>query len=180
MGIHDGRVVSIPPAVVTAHDWNRGSTDVTMSQRGSDGQAVEPRRRGARMKFSSVLGPALALAVGACADSAAPDDGALFRVDVGGESFHVSVVDEAVIAEAERRIQEEDGVAIVIGTLARGDGGFNQPWSWHMLPMTVRVVDISIEVCDGRPSMVEADVDYWVDTVKQFCPWGGRLVERKR
>jgi hypothetical protein len=132
------------------------------------------------MKFSSVLGTGLVLAVGACADVAVPGDDALFRVDVSGESFHVSVVDEAVIAEAERRIQEEDGVAIVIGTLARGDGGFNQPWSWHMLPMTVQVADFSIEVCDGRPSMVEAEVDYWVDTVKQFCPWGGRLVERTR
>jgi hypothetical protein len=132
------------------------------------------------MKFSSVLGMGLLLTVGACADAAAPDGGALFRVDVSGESFHVSMVDEAVIAEAERRIQEEDGVAIVIGALARGDGGFNQPWSWHMLPMTVQVADISIEVCDGRPSMVDADLDYWVDTVKQFCPAGGRLMERKR
>ncbi len=132
------------------------------------------------MKFLSVLRTCLVLAVGACTDPAAPDDGALFRVDVGGESFTVSVLDEAVIAEAERRIQEEDGVGIVIGALARGDGGFNMPWSWHILPNTVQVADISIGVCDGRPSMVEADVDYWVDTVKQFCSWGGKLVERKR
>lgn len=132
------------------------------------------------MRLQSALGTALVLAAGACADSAGPDPGALFRVDVAGESFHVSVFDEAVIDEAERRMREEDGVAIVVGTLARGHGGFNQPWSWHMLPQTVRVVDFSIELCDGRPSMVEADVDYWVDTVTQFCPWGGRLVERKR
>ncbi len=132
------------------------------------------------MKFLSVLRTGLVLAVGACIDPAAPDNGALFRVDVSGESFTVSVLDEAVIAEAERRIREEDGVGIVIGTLARGDGGFNMPWSWHILPNTVQVADLSIEVCDGRPSMVEADVDYWVDTVKQFCPWGGRLVERMR
>ncbi len=132
------------------------------------------------MKFLWVLGSGLVLAVGACTDPAAPDDGALFRVDVSDESFTVSILDEAVIREAERRIQEEDGVGIVIGTLVRGDGGFNMPWSWHLLPNTVQVADMSIEVCDGRPSMVEADVDYWVDTVKQFCPWGGKLVERKR
>ncbi len=132
------------------------------------------------MKLLSVLGTGLALAVGACTNSAAPDQGALFRVTVSGESFSVSILDGAVIKEAERRIQEEDGVGIVIGTLVRGDGGFNMPWSWHILPNTVQVADFTIELCDGRPSMVEADLDYWVDTVKQFCPWGGRLVERKR
>ena len=132
------------------------------------------------MKFLCVLETGLVLAVGACTEAAAPDDGALFRVEVSGESFTVSILDAAIISEAERRMQEEDGVGIVMGTLARGDGGFNLPWSWHMLPNTVQVVDFSIELCDGRPSMVEADVDYWVDTVKQFCPWGGRLVERER
>ena len=138
------------------------------------------KRRAAQMKFLLVLGSALALAVGSCSDAAAPDDGALFRVEVSGESFTVSILDGAVISEAERRMRDEDGVGIVIGTLARGDGGFNLPWSWHMLPNTVQIADFSIEVCDGRPSMVEADVDYWVDAVRQFCPWGGRLVERKR
>jgi hypothetical protein len=24
--------------------------------------------------------------------------------------------------------------------------------------------------------MVDADVDYWVDTVGQYCPWGARVV----
>jgi hypothetical protein len=132
------------------------------------------------MKFSSVLITGLVLAAGACADAVAPSDQALFRVEVSGETFTVAIVDEAVIAEAGRRIREEDGVGIVIGTLERGDGGFNQPWSWHLLPMTVEIADFSIELCDGRPSMVEADLDYWVDTVKQFCPWGGRLMERMR
>ena len=132
------------------------------------------------MNFLYVLGTGLVLAVSACTDSAAPDQGALFRVTVSGESFSVSILDEAVISEAERRMREQDGAGIVIGTLVRGDGGFNMPWSWHILPNTVQVADFTIALCDGRPSMVEADLDYWVDTVKQFCPWGGRLVERKR
>ncbi len=132
------------------------------------------------MKFLSVLGTGLVLAVSACTDSAAPDQGALFRVTVSGESFSVSILDEAVISEAERRMREQDGAGIVIGTLVRGDGGFNTPWSWHLLPNTVQLADFTIALCDGRPSMVEADLDYWVDTVKQFCPWGGKLVDRER
>ena len=38
--------------------------------------------------------------------------------------------------------------------------------------------DFAVEVCDGRPSMVEADVSYWLDTVGRFCPWGATVVER--
>ncbi len=130
------------------------------------------------MKHSPLLGTVLLLTVGACTDAAAPANDAVFKVDVGGETFHVSVTDAAVIAEAERRMRDDGGVGIVIGTLAHGDGGFNQPWSWHLVPATVEVVDFSIELCDGRPSMVEADLEYWVDTVKQFCPWEGKLTAR--
>jgi len=132
------------------------------------------------MKLLSVLGTCSVIAIGACTESAAPDDGALFRVDVGSESFTISILDEALAVEADRRIQEDDGAALVVGTLARGDGGFNMPWSWHIVPNTVQISEAAAEVCDGAPSMVEADLDYWVDTVKQFCPWSGRLVERKQ
>lgn len=62
------------------------------------------------------------------------------------------------------------------GDLALGDGGFNKPWSWHLIPETVRMVEISMELCDGRPSMVEANLTYWVSTVKSYCPWGAKII----
>ena len=61
--------------------------------------------------------------------------------------------------------------------LYAGDGGFNSPWSWHLDPATIEVPDLAIEVCDGRPSMVEADLPYWLSSVKAFCPWGARVVD---
>lgn len=67
---------------------------------------------------------------------------------------------------------------VVSGTLARGDGGFNTGWSWHWIPASVHAADPAIEVCDGRPSFVEEDLDYWVDTVGQFCPWGATVIQR--
>jgi len=33
----------------------------------------------------------------------------------------------------------------------------------------------AIERCDGDAALVSEAVDYWVDTVDQFCPWGARL-----
>jgi hypothetical protein len=60
--------------------------------------------------------------------------------------------------------------------LARGDERFNRPWSWHLKPGSVRMVDASIEFCDGLPSHVESDLDYWVDIVGQYCLWSAEIV----
>ncbi|MFO0470430.1 MAG: hypothetical protein ACK51Z_05245, partial [Pseudomonadota bacterium] len=27
-------------------------------------------------------------------------------------------------------------------------------------------------LCAGRPTLVEADLAYWLSTVRRFCPWG--------
>ena len=47
----------------------------------------------------------------------------------------------------------------------------NTGWSWHFTG-DVALAELSIELCDGRPSMVEADLGYWLRTVGSFCPWG--------
>lgn len=61
------------------------------------------------------------------------------------------------------------------GDIARGDGGFNENWNWHFVPDRWDLVEISVEVCDGRPRMVEEDPDYWIDQVGYFCPWSSRV-----
>jgi hypothetical protein len=38
------------------------------------------------------------------------------------------------------------------------------------------MVEVTMELCDGRPSDVERDLDYWVDSVGRFCPWSSALV----
>ena len=40
----------------------------------------------------------------------------------------------------------------VNGKLARGDGGFNIPWLWHLEPDSLTMAKVSIEHCDGRSS----------------------------
>ena len=119
-----------------------------------------------------------AVALGGCQDATLPTEGAVYRVESSGEIFHVHVLDEATIALIETRLTAPTWQGIVTAEIARGDGGFNAPWSWHMVPATVELADLTIELCDGRPSLVEADLDYWIDTVRRFCPWGGQIVER--
>jgi hypothetical protein len=53
---------------------------------------------------------------------------------------------------------------------------YNQPWSWHIDSEDIHMAEMTIELCDGLPSHVENDLDYWVDTVGRFCPWQATLV----
>ncbi len=110
-------------------------------------------------------------------DPTLPGLPARYQVEVSGETFVVRVTDEDQARQMEARLASGQE-AVLSGELAAGDGGFNAPWSWHMVPSTVHAPDVAIEVCDGRPSMVEEDLTYWLDTVQRFCPWGASVVAR--
>lgn len=123
----------------------------------------------------------LLLAIAGCdaGPPTAPAGSGVFVVAAsGGESFRILLRDPAQLEEARRLIARKER-KVVSGALARGDGGFNTGYSWHMVPESVHFADVTIELCDGRPSDVEKDLDYWVDTVRQFCPWSSRLVREE-
>ena len=58
-----------------------------------------------------------------------------------------------------------------------GQGDHNAPYSWHLDPEEIEMAEFTIEICDGRPSFVEANVGEFVDNVRRYCPWSARLVE---
>lgn len=120
---------------------------------------------------------AAVLLVSACSDPAATEQ-QIYEVEVAGERFRIALTTPAQIERADALLASgaENNVH---GTLRRGSGGFNSPYTWHLDPATVTFPDLTMEVCDGRPqSDVQSDVDYWVDTVKYYCPWGARIVAR--
>jgi len=45
-----------------------------------------------------------------------------------------------------------------------------------MDPADIEMAEFTIELCDGRPSIVESNLDEWIEVVGRFCPWGARLV----
>jgi hypothetical protein len=96
--------------------------------------------------------------------------------DVLGETFRVRVENADTIEQVRALERGESTASIPNGRLLRGDGGVNQPWSWHLDPNDIEMAEFAIELCDGTPSMVEEDLDYWVDTVGRYCPWSGELV----
>jgi hypothetical protein len=131
--------------------------------------------------FRLALAGCLALAAMGCGSATGaslPDDAALFEIEVSGEVFTVAVATPAQAAGLRSRMQSGTR-GVIIGSLAAGGGGFNSPWPWHMTVQSVATADFAIELCDGRPSMVSANLTYWIDTVKQFCPWGARVVREK-
>ena len=102
----------------------------------------------------------------------------VFEVEVTGqERFFIALNDEAQVDLAMQRM-EEGTIGVIHGTVVRGDGGFNDPYAWHLDPATVTFPDMAMEVCDGRPQFIQDDLDYWVDTVRYYCPWGAQIVRR--
>lgn len=141
------------------------------------------------MRRAAVIagGALLALASACSGGDGGPGTTAIFlvRACVGsdkaplGETFRVRVEDPDLAARLDARVGLGTG-AIVSGVPVSGDGGFNAPWSWHLDPSSIALSDNAIELCDGCPSDVEADLAYWIGTVGRFCPWTSEVVRRER
>ena len=100
--------------------------------------------------------------------------------DVDGQ-FVVRTSDPALIAAARQQLAlpVEQRKLHVNGVLAAGNGGFNQPWSWHVEDGQWQLAEMSMEVCDGWPKFVEQNLDYWLKNVKRLCPWGSYVAEER-
>lgn len=114
------------------------------------------------------------LLLASCGAPTAPAAPAEFLVDVAGERFVLRLTDPDAIRLAESNMRGTTG-AFPFGTVRPGHGGFNQPWSWHLDPADATFVEAAIEICDGRPSYLEAHLDEY----PVYCPWGGRVVGRR-
>ncbi len=90
-----------------------------------------------------------------------------------GERFVVGSDDPAVIARCRQQLAlpVEERTLHINGRLEWGHGGHNLGYAWHIDPDGWDLAEESIELCDGRPSFVEGDLEYWVEIVGSFCPW---------
>ena len=126
-----------------------------------------------RLFFALVLCLTL-VSCGGGGDTPAPDS-VTFAFRLRGlaesEEFRFSTTSQAFIsaARAELALPQAQRLRFVSGPIQAGNGGHNLAWGWHFTDATL--VELSIELCDGRPSTVQADLNYWLGTVKSFCPW---------
>jgi hypothetical protein len=102
--------------------------------------------------------------------------GILVTFDVVGESYHIFITNQETIAQVFAMQRGESKAKIPSGRLVRGPVSYNLPWSWHIDSEDIHMAEVTIELCDGTPSQVEANLDYCVNTVKYFCPWSAKIV----
>jgi hypothetical protein len=102
--------------------------------------------------------------------------GILATFDVGGERYSIFVTNQDTIEDILALQRGESQATIPSGKIIAQPAAYNAPWSWHIDSKDVHMAEFTIELCSGLPSHVENDLDYWVNTVKQFYPWSARLV----
>jgi hypothetical protein len=92
--------------------------------------------------------------------------------DLPGQ-FVAQTSDTAVLekARAQLRLPRQQRDLFIIGPIAAGNGDHNLDWSWHFVPDEWDLAEAAIEVCDGTPDAVEADLERWLNEVGHFCPW---------
>jgi hypothetical protein len=119
---------------------------------------------------------AVVLACGSGGGSAAPSaggDGVIVTFAVaGGERFKVLLTDPADIDIANRLVAGEDAPSIPNGLVVR-ETGVNEGWSWSLDPNDFEFAEVTIEVCDGIPSDVEAGLV----TSDRYCPWSALIAD---
>lgn len=118
---------------------------------------------------------------GCSSDPVAPDElqgGVLATFLVVDETFKLWVTSETTIQQI-LDLQAGLSLATIPNgplVLGGGPGEYNAPYSWHLDPERTEMAELTIEVCSGKPSFVEDDLDQWVNVVGHFCPWSAELV----
>lgn len=107
------------------------------------------------------------------------DGGILATFDVSGTEYRIWITNETTIDQVLALQAGTSDANIPNGEILRGPGrtDHNDPWSWHISPENIEMAELTIELCDGNPTFVEENVDYFVNTVGNYCPWSAELVD---
>ena len=110
---------------------------------------------------------------GSGAPPAAGDGVVVTFQTAGDERFRVHLTETADIDIANRLVAGEDVPNIPNGLVLRGVTGVNEGYSWSLDPNDFEFAEVTIEVCDGLPSDVEAGLV----TSDRYCPWSALIVD---
>jgi hypothetical protein len=133
-------------------------------------------RRSPRTTVIRLLAFGAALAVVACGGpgggSPGADDPVVVTFEVAGdERFKALLTEPADIDNARRLLDGDDVPSIPNGRVLR-ETGVNEGYGWSLDPNDIEFASVTIEVCDGLPSDVEAGTI----SGDRYCPWSAVVV----
>jgi len=102
--------------------------------------------------------------------SSAPSPARTATIEVSGETYRIALTTAAQVSAAEAA-KAGTGPRIPNGRIVMGTD-VNTGWTWHIAD--VEFADVTIELCDGRPSDVERQGTAFGGG--RFCPWGATVV----
>ena len=128
----------------------------------------------------------LAMAGGACTETTADDArGAVVVFAFDGhpqDTLRVEVTDPETILQAEAYVRTGKGAHIPIGPIARGAGA-DPRYPFHFVADSVRLAEMTMELCDGAPMRTEAQVNELFELTGRagketapYCPWSARPI----
>lgn len=104
--------------------------------------------------------------------SGSPTAGVVVTIEVTGETYKILLTDPSDVAIARDLLAGKEAPSIPNGKVVRGDAGVNTGYSWHIDPNDIEWADMTMELCDGKPSDVEANTI----SGDRFCPWSAKVV----
>lgn len=150
-----------------------GTYDFRWDQKNSSNQYVQPGIYSVAFEQQDIA------PVGFVINTELGSDGH-FTFLVGTDNLSVFFLKTGTIRDAIDNFYGKNSKHIPIGNLIDdrpGKSAYDSQWSWHLDPLTTIMAQTTIELCDGTPSYVEANLDQWLATVHNYCPWAAQVMQ---
>lgn len=100
--------------------------------------------------------------------------------DTDGEDVFVIELTDPILIDHARRVLrgEETSKVHIQGTIVQARAPYNQHWSFHLDPDTIKFFELAIEVCDASIAFVEENLCQIGGSTlpnRHWCPWTSRL-----
>lgn len=118
--------------------------------------------------------------VPSCAAKPAGGLVATFKQPVRQENkyYWIAITNQPGIDDAINHWHGGRHATIPDGVLVCQRVAWNCGWSWYEDPQTVRIQDVSVEICDGGPPLSQpACVAFAQNSIGYFCPFNATMVE---
>jgi hypothetical protein len=122
----------------------------------------------------------LIVGLGSSVGALAKEKAAYFEMTDGSAksiNFVITSEDPKFIAQARKILagKYKGADTTIMGTVIPKRAPYNKKWNFHLKDPVF--FEMAIELCDARASYVSKNLNMWVKSVGNWCPWGSSLVK---